>query len=242
MPTEQKPIYKRIVLKLTGEAFSLAGHILNMHAAEKIADEIEAAYKLGVEIAIMVGGGNIMRGRDIKNIKRETADKMGMTATFINVLFLQDTLEKRNIEVRTQTAVEIRSFAELYISRRAERHLQKKRIVIFGYGSGLPRCSTDYAGMLKAYDIGAEALLKGTKVVDGLYDKDPRLNKNAKLIPEISYKDLAKLNFIDIIDHAAFGLVMDSPEKIPIHIFNILKKNNLKRVLLGEKIGSKIVP
>ncbi len=237
------PLYKRVILKITGEAFSRNERSLNMHAAEKVADEIEAAYKLGLQIGVVVGGGNIARGRDLQNIDRASADHMGMLATVINAIFLQEILEKRNIITRTQTAIEMKALAEPYIPRRAIRHMEKRRIVILACGTGHPFCSTDYTAMLRAYELNAEAILKGTKV-EGLYTHDPKLEKKiAKLIPEISYQDALKSNVKDIMDNAAFGLVRDNARKIPLHIFNIIgekNKGNLKRILLGEKIGSKI--
>jgi uridylate kinase len=234
-----KPIYKRIILKITGEAFHRNERSINQFARRDLIDEIEEAYRLGVEIGIVLGGGNIVRGRDLSDVEREIADKMGMLATVINALFLQDGLEKRNIAVRTQTAIEMREIAEPLISRRASRHMEKGRIVILACGTGHSHCTTDYAAMLRAYELNAEALFKGTKV-DGLFTGDPK-NKDAKLIMEISYQEAQKSDFKDILDNAAFGLVNDNLRKIPLHIFNILKpKRNLVRLLLNEKIGTKI--
>lgn len=234
------PIYKRIILKITGEAFSSLEQALNIDisAAEKVADEIEKAHKLGIQIGVVIGGGNIVRGRDFQNINRATADYMGMAGTIINALFLQEILEKRDLAVRTQTAIEIKTFAEPYIPRRASRHMEKNRLVILACGTGLPYCSTDYTAMLRAYELNADAVLKGTKV-DGLYTDDPK-KKSAKIIPEISYQEAQKAGLKNIIDNSALGLVNDSPRKIPLHIFNIFKKGNLVSILLGKEIGSKI--
>ncbi len=235
-----EPIYKRIILKITGEAFHRNERALNQFARRELVNEIEAAYRLGTEIGIVLGGGNIARKRDFPDVEEATADKMGMLATVINSLFLQDGLEKRGIVVRTQTAIEMRQIAELSISRKAARHLEKKRIVILACGTGNPYFSTDTAAMLRAYELNADAILKCTKV-DGLYDHDPvREKKTAKLIPEISYDEAQKMDFKNIMDNAALGLVRDNAKKIPLHIFNIFKKDNLKKLLLGEKIGSKI--
>ncbi len=234
------PIYKRIILKITGEAFSRNDRVLNQFARRDLVNEIEAAYKLGVEIGIVLGGGNIARGRDFPDMEKATADRMGMVATVLNALFLQDGLEKRGVNVRTQTAIEMRQIAELSISRKAIRHLEKKRIVIFACGTGNPYFSTDSAAILRAYELNADAILKGTKV-DGLCTDDPR-KKSAKpiLIPETTYQEFQRAGFKDIMDNSALGLVNDNSRKIPLHIFNIFKKGNLVSLLLGEKIGSKI--
>lgn len=234
-----EPIYKRIILKITGEAFLRNNIVLNQLAKQDLADEIETAFKLGVEMGIVLGGGNIARGRDLPDVDRDIADYMGMTATIINALFLQDALEKKNITVRTQSSIEMKPLAELYIPRRAIRHLEKGRIVILACGTGHPRCSTDYTAMLRAYELKADAMLKGTKV-DGLFNEDPKLNRNAKLIPETTYQKAQKSNLKNILDNAALGLVRDNPEKIPLHIFNIFQKGNLEKLFLGKKIGSKI--
>jgi uridylate kinase len=259
-----EPIYKRIILKITGEAFSRSERALNMHAAEKIADEIETAHKLGVQMGIVVGGGNIVRGRDLKNIDRVVADQMGMLATLINALYLQDILERRSIEagtqvpteiaeslkhkelelrkiaVRTQTAVEIKPFAEPFIRRKAIAHLERGIIIILACGTGNPFCSTDDAAILRALELKAEAILKGTKV-NGLYKHFPPSKKTEKPIEEISLQEALKLKTQDILDNAALGRLIDAKVSIPIHIFNIVsEKGNLLKILRGEKIGSKI--
>lgn len=241
MGNGQKPIYKRIILKITGEVFYRNEHVINQFARRDLVNEIETAHKLGIEIGIVLGGGNIVRGRDFPDVEKATADKMGMLSTVINALFLQDGLEKRNLSVRTQTAIEMRQIAEPLISRKAIRHMEKGRVVILACGTGNPYFTTDSAAMLRAYELNADALLKGTKV-DGLHDRDPNKDKRAKLIPEISYADAQKMELENIMDNAALGLVRDNSKKIPLHIFNILKKGNLYRILQGEKIGSKIVP
>ena len=234
-------IYKRIILKITGEAFSGSERPIKRHAVEKIADEIEALHKLNVQMGIVVGAGNIIRGRDFPDLNDDgTIDYAGMVATVPNILVLQKILEKRGIAVRTQTAIRMEEVAEPHILRKAIRHLEKGRIVIFGCGTGNSKSTTDSAAMLRAYELNANALLKGTKV-DGLYTHDPKHQKKlAKFIPEITYQEALKSNFKDIMDNAALGLALDNYRKIPIHIFNIFKKGNLLRVLQGEKIGSKI--
>lgn len=259
-----EPIYKRVILKITGEAFSRGERALNMHAAEKIADEIEAVHNLGVQMGIVVGGGNIVRGRDLKNIDRVVADQMGMLATLINALYLQEILERKSIEistqvstevaedleniekelkkiaVRTQTAIEIKPFAEPFIRRKAIAHLERGIIIILACGTGNPFCSTDDAAILRALELKAEAILKGTKV-DGLYKHYPP-RKTEKPIEEITLQEALKLKTQDILDNAALGRLIDARATIPIHIFNIiLEKGNLKKIILGEKkIGSKI--
>jgi len=237
--TQCQPIYKRIILKITGEAFSGGERTIKRHAVEKISDEIEALHKLGVQMGIVIGAGNIIRGRDFQDLNDDgTIDYAGMMATVPNILVLQKILEKRNIVVRTQTAIRMEEVAEPYILRKAISHLEKGRIVIFGCGTGNSKSTTDSAAMLRAYELNADALLKGTKV-DGLYTDDPK-KKSAKFIPEITYQKALESNFKDIMDNAALGLALDNSRKIPIHIFNIFKKGNLLKVLQGKKIGSKI--
>lgn len=236
---QNQPIYKRIILKITGEAFSGNECPIKRHAVEKIADEIEALHKLGIQMGIVIGAGNIIRGRDFQDLNDDgTIDYAGMMATVPNILVLQKILEKRNVTVRTQTAIRMEEVAEPCILRKAIRHLEKGRVVIFGCGTGNSKSTTDSAAMLRAYELNADALLKGTKV-DGLYTDDPK-KKSAKFIPEITYREALKSNFKDIMDNAALGLALDNSRKIPIHIFNIFKKGNLLKVIQGQKIGSKI--
>lgn len=236
------PIYKRIILKITGEAFRNRGESrsYNQHAVERIANEIISAHNLGTEIGIVVGAGNIVRGREIKNIDEIDADEMGMAATLPNAFYLRGVLEKHGCETRVQTAFEIKSFAEIYIRRKSLRYLNEKKIIILAGGTGNPKCSTDFAAVLRAIELQAEAILKGTKV-DGIYAEYPP-SKTDKPIPEISYKELMKLEFAEILDNQAIGLTIDSRTKVPIHVFNIFTRGNLVALLSGEKIGSKIVP
>jgi len=231
--------YKRVLVKLTGEAFKKkdSQHTLHMYAAEKIAKEIISAHEKGIEIAIVVGGGNIVRGRELGNIQRVVADQMGMLATIINALYLQEILEKSDKEVRTLSAINVKDFTEPFIRKRAIRHLEKGRIVIFAGGTGNPYFSTDQAAIVRALEIKADAVFKGTKV-DGIY-KTPR---SKKIFTEISCKEIQKLHLEEIIDNTALSLIIQSKEKLPIHVFNIFEKGNLLKVLQGEKIGTKIVP
>ena len=231
--------YKRILLKLSGRflagsrGFGIYPEVLSL-----ISDEIEAIYKLQVEIGIVIGGGNIFSGlsENAEGMDRVAADHMGMLATVINALALQDSLEKRNIFTRVMSAINIDEIAEPYIRRRAKRHLEKGRIVIFAAGTGNPYFTTDTAAVLRAIEIGAEAILKGTRV-DGVYDSDPEIAKEPVKFDEISYIDMVK-NGLKVIDSTAVTLSMDN--KLPIIVFNMLKEGNLKRIILGEKIGTKI--
>lgn len=236
------PIYKRIILKISGEAFRNRGESrpFNQHAVERVGNEIILACKLGTEIGIVVGAGNIVRGREIKNIGEIEADEMGMTATLLNAFYLRGVLEKHGVEARVQSSFEIKNFAELYIRRKSLRYLNEKKVVILAGGTGNPKCSTDFAAALRAIELQAEAILKGTKV-DGIYAKYPP-SKSDKPIQEISYKELMRLEFTEILDNQAIGLMIDSKTKVPVHIFDIFTKGNLVALLSGEKIGSKIIP
>jgi uridylate kinase len=232
-----RPIYKRIVLKLSGEAFQgKLGFGIDSQAIKAIALRIKEVRALGVQVALTVGGGNIFRGikADEKGIDRSTADYMGMLATVINGLALQDALEKIGVFTRVQTAIEMRELAEPYIRRRAVRHLQKGRVVIFVAGTGNPYFSTDTAAALRAIEIGAEAILKATKV-DGIYSADPFKNKQAKRFTHLSYLDVLKKG-LKVMDSTAISLCMDN--KLPIIVFDLHKKGNIKKIILGKKIGT----
>ena len=232
--------YKRIVLKLTGEAFSGGSELLDVKAVEFIAKEIKEAKELGVDVAVVVGGGNIVRGSQLSEragVERITADHMGMLATTINALLLGSLLEELGVPTRVQTAIEMKQIAEPYIRKRALKHLDAGRVVIFSCGTGNPHFSTDTAAVLRASEIKADAILKGTKV-DGIYDDDPVKNREAHFIPEISY-DEAFQKRLRFMDAAAIGFAMDIYPK-PIHVFNIFTKGNLARVVQGEGVGSKI--
>ena len=234
-----RPIYKRILLKLSGEAltgnrdFGIDPAILN-----RFTSEVEKAYKDGVQIAIVLGGGNIFRGLsdEAKEMDRVQADYMGMLATIINSLALQDSLERRGINTRVMTAIEMRRIAEPFIRRRAIRHLEKNRIVIFAGGTGNPYFTTDTAAVLRAIEIEADVIIKGTRV-DGVYDQDPEIVSNAFKYDHISYMDVVKRG-LKIMDSTAITLSMDN--HLPIIVFNFNKEDNLRRLLAGESIGTKV--
>lgn len=232
-----KPKYKRILIKISGEA--LAGenkHGLDQEMLADISSKIKMVYELGVEIAIVVGGGNFWRGRTGKGMDRSTADHMGMMATVINALALQDAIESRGLEVRIQTALEIRQIAEPYIRRKAVRHLSKGRIIIFACGTGNPFFSTDTTAALRAAEMDAEIILLA-KSVDGVYDSDPNKNPNAKKFDKLDYMQLLN-NGLGVMDSTAASLCMDN--KIPIVVFGLDHPENIQKVVLGQEIGTKI--
>jgi len=229
--------YKRILLKLSGEA--LMGDLsygIDPKFINILSNEIKDVYDLGAQISIVIGGGNIFRGMQGTAIgmDRATADYMGMLATVMNALALQDVLEKKEIPTRVMSAIEMRQIAEPYIRRRAIRHLEKGRVVIFAAGTGSPFFTTDTTGALRAAEIKADVLLKGTKV-DGIYDKDPEKYPDAKLLKKISYMDALNKG-IKVMDHTAITLCKEN--NLPIIVFNIKKPGNLKKIVLGEDIGS----
>jgi uridylate kinase len=231
--------YKRILLKLSGEVLTgEKDYGIDPAVIRQIAQEIKEVKNLGVEMAIVIGGGNIFRGvaASSKGMDRASADYMGMLATVLNGLALQDALEKIDVHTRVQTAIEMREVAEPYIRRRAIRHLEKGRVVIFVGGTGNPYFTTDTTASLRAMEIGAEVILKATKV-DGVYEEDPLLNKGAKKYGELTYLDVLKKQ-IKVMDATAISLCMD--HQIPIIVFNLKKKGNIKRVILGESIGTKV--
>ena len=231
----KKPVYERVVLKISGEAlagdkgFGIDPDILN-----SIAEQISEVHNLGVQIAIVVGGGNIWRGRNSKHMDRATADYMGMLATVINALALQDALENKGLETRVQTAIEMREIAEPYIRRKAIRHLEKGRAVIFAAGTGNPFFSTDTTAALRAAEIEAEVILLAKKV-DGVYDSDPVLNASAQKFDTLEYIDVLNKG-LGVMDSTATSLCMDNG--IPIIVFGISTPGNIKRVILGENIGT----
>ena len=231
--------YRRILLKLSGEVLTgQRDYGIDPEVIRQIAQEIKGVKALGVEIAIVIGGGNIFRGvaASSKGMDRASADYMGMLATVINGLALQDALEKAGIHTRVQTAIEMREVAEPYIRRRAIRHLEKGRVVIFVAGTGNPYFTTDTTASLRAMEIGAEVILKATKV-DGVYDADPLLHKGAKKYDELTYLEVLKKQ-IKVMDATAISLSMD--HQIPIVVFNLKKRGNVKKVVLGEKVGTKV--
>ncbi|HDD64990.1 MAG TPA: UMP kinase [Firmicutes bacterium] len=227
-----KPLYKRIILKLSGE--SLKGENVGISAQSliSISEEIKQVWEMGCEIGIVVGGGNIYRGseRDEEVIDKVTADYMGMLATVINGLALQNSLEKIGLDTRVQSSFEMREFCEPYIRRRAIRHLEKRRIVIFVGGTGNPYFTTDTAAALKAVEVKAEVILKATKV-DGVYSIDPIKNPNAKRYEKLSYMEMLEKQ-LKIMDSTAISLCMEN--HIPIVVFNLFKKGNLKKVICGQ--------
>ena len=228
--------YKRIVLKLSGEA--LAGSEktgIDNEVIKSIAKRVKIITEKGVEVGIVVGGGNFWRGRDSLNIQRATSDYMGMLGTVMNALALQDALEKMNVLTRVQTSIEMRAVAEPYIRRRAIRQLEKKMVVIFAAGTGNPYFSTDTTAALRAAEINAEAILLAKKGVDGIYDSDPKLNKDAKKFDTLSYLDILSKN-LKIMDATATSLCMDN--NIPLVVFGIDDPDNIVRVVDGEKIGT----
>ena len=230
--------YERVLLKLSGEI--LAGHQgfgLDLEAVAGICGEIAEVARGGVSVSMVVGGGNILRGQQAvqKGMERAQADTMGMLATVINALALQDALEHLGVSTRVQTAVEMRQVAEPFIRRRAIRHLEKGRVVIFAAGTGSPYFSTDTAAALRASEVGAACLLKATKV-DGIYDQDPVLHPEARRLPLVTYQEALQMQ-LKIMDAAAFALCQEN--RIPIVVFDVLKQGNLRKLLLeGERIGS----
>ncbi|MCX7698922.1 MAG: UMP kinase [Candidatus Goldbacteria bacterium] len=232
-----KPKYKRIMLKLSGEAFAGEKKTgIDYDAVYSIAEEIKAVAMMGVEIGIVIGGGNIFRGGRGKNFKidRVVGDYMGMLATVINALALQDILEQMGVQTRVLSAIEMKELAEPFIKRRATRHLEKKRVVIFGGGTGNPYFTTDTAAALRAMEIGAEVLLKATKV-SGVYSDDPEVDKNAKKFTDLKYIDVLNKN-LRVIDSTAISLCMEN--NIPLIIFNMTEKGNIKKVVCGINIGT----
>ena len=231
----KKPIYKRVVLKISGEALAgEKGFGINQDIINSIADQIKEIRDLGVEVAIVVGGGNIWRGRNSEQMDRATADYMGMLATVINSLALQDALENRNVQTRVQTAIEMKEVAEPYIRRRATRHLEKGRVVIFAAGTGNPFFSTDTTAALRAAEIEAEVILLAKKV-DGVYDSDPIKNTSAQKFSTLNSIDVLNRG-LGVMDSTATSLCMDN--NIPIIVFGISTPGNIKRVVLGENIGT----
>ncbi len=231
------PVFHRVLLKLSGEALAASqGFGVDSDRIHEIAAELQDVHSLGAQIAVVVGGGNFFRGLadQARNMDRVSADHMGMLATVINALALQDALEKRGVFTRVMTAIEMNQVAEPFIRRRAMRHLEKGRLVIFAAGTGNPYFSTDTAASLRAMEIKADVILKATKV-DGIYDADPFIVKDAKMFDQISYMDVLKKG-LKVMDATAISLCKDN--NLPIIIFNLNRHGNIRRVLTGEKIGS----
>jgi uridylate kinase len=229
--------YKRVILKVTGEVLAGAQRYgIDAGMVRGFAQEIKELREMGCEMALVIGGGNIFRGAEASDggMERATADTMGMLATVINGLALQDALEKIGVPTRTMSAIEMRQVAEPYIRRRATRHLEKGRVVIFAGGTGSPYFTTDTTASLRAMEIGAEVILKATKV-DGVYDADPFKHKGATRYGELTYIEVLNKE-LKVMDSTAISLCMDN--HLPIIVFNIMEKGNIKRVVLGEEIGT----
>jgi uridylate kinase len=231
--------YKRVVIKLSGEALMGSQEFgIGRDMIRYVAEEIRSVVMLGVQVAIVVGGGNIFRGIAASSygMDRTSADHMGMLATVINSLALQDALEKHDVQTRVQTAIAIHQVAEPYILRRAIRHLEKGRVVIFAAGTGNPYFTTDTAAVLRGQEIHAEILLKATKV-DGVYDADPEKNKDAKLLKRISYMEVLERQ-LKVMDTTAISLAMDN--ELPLAVFKLKTQGNIQRVVCGEDVGTRI--
>lgn len=234
---DAKPAYRRILLKLSGEALAgNQGYGIDPNVIVGIAEEIREVTTLGTEVALVIGGGNIFRGvaAASKGMDRASADYMGMLATVMNSLAMQDALEKVGVATRVQSAIEMQQVAEPYIRRRAVRHLEKGRVVIFGAGTGNPYFTTDTAASLRAMEIGAEVILKATKV-DGVYTADPAKDKDAVKFPTLTYLDVLKRG-LQVMDATATSLCMDND--LPIVVFDLTCRGNIMRVVLGEPIGT----
>jgi len=237
-PDQRPAVYGRILLKLSGEA--LMGereYGTDPARVQAIAAQIAAVHKRGVEVAIVVGGGNIYRGlaQAAKGMDRATGDYMGMLATVLNALALQDALEKDNVQTRVQSAITISEVAEPYIRRRAMRHLEKGRIVIFAAGTGNPFFTTDTAAALRAAELHAEIILMAKNRVEGVYTADPQVDANAEFIPEIAHKD-ALTRGLQVMDSTAFALCMDN--NLPIVVFNMADERNIDKIVSGERVGT----
>ncbi len=227
--------YKRIILKLSGEALSGDNRMgIDEDTISNIAEKVKMLKEMGVQIAVVIGGGNFWRGRSSKTMDRTTADHMGMLATLINSLAFQDALEKIGVETRVQTAIEMRQIAEPYIRRRAVRHLEKGRVVIFAAGTGNPYFSTDTTAALRAAEIEADVILLAKKV-DGVYDSDPVLNKDARKYDKLSYIDVIKEG-LGVMDSTAASLCMDN--RIPIIVFDLKSPNNILKIMQGHLVGT----
>lgn len=234
------PKYKRVILKLSGEALAgQAGFGINPPTIKEIVQELKEVHDLGVEMAIVVGGGNIWRGTTgaEMGMERAQADYMGMLATVMNALALQDTLENVGVPTRVQTSIDMRQIAEPYIRRRAVRHLEKERIVIFAAGTGNPYFSTDTTAALRAAEINADVILMAKNNVDGVYSADPRVDQNAKKFSELTHLDVIQKG-LQVMDSTASSLSMDND--IPLVVFNLNEKGNIRRAILGENIGTTV--
>lgn len=232
-----KPVFKRILLKISGEALEGdQGFGLDSKTLESIARQVKSVHDLGVDIALVVGGGNIIRGNAVEKngIERSVGDYMGMLATVINALALQSTLENNGVETRVLTAINMSEIGEPFIPRRAERHLEKKRVIIFAAGTGNPYFTTDTAAALRAMEIKADVIVKATKV-DGIYDSDPMKNKDARLFKKLSYLEVLEKG-LKVMDSTAISLCMDN--RMPIIVCNLLDIGTIKEIVLGSTVGT----
>ena len=240
-PNKALPAFRRVLLKISGEALigeQTSG--IDVNVAHAVAEEIKQVHELGVEVAVVVGGGNIFRGvsKSAGNMDRSSADYIGMLATIMNAVVLQDALEKTGVHTRVLSAIDIPQLAESFIRRRAVRHLEKGRIVIFAAGTGNPYFSTDTAAALRAMEMKADVILKATRV-DGIYDADPEQVADAKFFEKITYRDVLHQG-LKVMDSTAISLCMDNG--MPIVVFNMNTHGNIKRVVLGERVGSTVIP
>lgn len=234
-----KPVFKRVLLKLSGEALQgNLGYGVDPKVASSIASQVKEIHGMGIDVAIVIGGGNIFRGLKASGagMDRATADYVGMLATIMNSMVLQDALEKKDVQTRVLSAIEVKELAEPYLRRRAIRHLEKKRVVIFAAGTGNPYFTTDTAAALRAIEIGADVILKATKV-DGVYTSDPMKDKKAKKFEKLAYIDVLNKR-LQVMDATAITLCMDN--NLPIIVFNMTQYGNIRRVMVGDKIGTRV--
>jgi uridylate kinase len=235
---EVKPVFQRILVKLSGEAFAGSNELgLDPERVDAIARAVASVHALGVDVALVIGGGNYVRGAaaTATGMDRATADYAGMLATLLNALPMQDTLERAGVVTRVLSAITVSEVAEPYIRRRAIRHLEKRRVVIFACGTGNPFFTTDTAAALRALEIGAEAILMGKNGVDGVYDGDPKLDPAATFLPELTHRDAIERS-LRIMDTTALSLCMDNG--LPIHVFGLDDERNIERLVRGERIGT----
>jgi uridylate kinase len=233
-----KPRFSRILLKLSGEALSPAeGSGIDLDVLAQFASEIKEVVDLGVQIALVIGAGNFMRGSDYeaRGMDRSTADQMGMLAIVINSLAMQNALEQCGVPTRVLSAIEIQAVCEPYIRRRALRHMEKGRVVICAAGTGNPYFTTDTAASLRAMEVGAEVILKASHTVDGVYDRDPMREPNAKRFDRLTYRDVLQQN-LKVMDSTAIAMCMDN--RMPIIVFNLRKRGNIRKAVMGEPIGT----
>jgi len=235
-----EPRYRRVLLKLSGEALAPAqGHGIDLDALGVVAQEVSDVAKLGIQLALVIGGGNILRGSEYeaRGMDRAAADQMGMLATAINALALQNSLEQLGITTRVLSAIEMQAVCEPYIRRRAVRHLEKGRVIIFAAGTGNPYFTTDTAASLRAMEIGAEIILKATHQVDGVYDRDPLRFPDAHRFERLTYIEVLQRN-ITVMDSTAISMCMDN--RLPIIVFNLRKPGNIRKAIMGEAIGTRV--